>query len=149
MRLYLDLCVYNRPFDDQGQPRIALEANAFIYVLEMVEQHECALVASEAIVYENSRNPDEDRRERIRSYLRLANECIEMEDSDMGRANFLKGIGFSLMDALHIAIAERGEVDYFVTCDDDIVSNSERHRDIMKVRIVSLMEFVAKGGKEE
>ena len=31
-KLYLDLCVYNRPFDDQKQTRIALETNAFVYL---------------------------------------------------------------------------------------------------------------------
>ena len=38
MKLYLDLCVYNRPFDYQGQERIALETSAFIYILEMIER---------------------------------------------------------------------------------------------------------------
>ena len=38
MKLYLDLCVYNRAFDDQHQGRIALETNAFIYILEKVEK---------------------------------------------------------------------------------------------------------------
>ena len=35
MRLYLDLCVYNRPFDSQKQERVALETSIFIYILEM------------------------------------------------------------------------------------------------------------------
>lgn len=37
MKLYLDLCVYNRPFDFQGQERVALETSAFIYLLEKIE----------------------------------------------------------------------------------------------------------------
>jgi len=38
MKLYLDLCVYNRPFDYQGQERIALETGAFIYLVEQIEK---------------------------------------------------------------------------------------------------------------
>jgi len=38
LKLYLDLCVYNRPFDYQGQERVALETSAFIYLLEKVEK---------------------------------------------------------------------------------------------------------------
>jgi len=36
-RIYLDNCVYNRPFDDQSQKRIFLETIAFITLLELVE----------------------------------------------------------------------------------------------------------------
>jgi len=48
LRLYLDLCVYNRPFDYQGQERVALETSAFIYLLEKIEQGSHVLIASEA-----------------------------------------------------------------------------------------------------
>jgi hypothetical protein len=37
-RVYLDNCVYNRPFDDQSQRRIFLETMAFITLLELVEK---------------------------------------------------------------------------------------------------------------
>ncbi|HJX45692.1 MAG TPA: hypothetical protein VJ399_00805, partial [Patescibacteria group bacterium] len=43
LKLYLDLCVYNRPFDYQGQERVALETSAFIYLLEKVEKGSYAL----------------------------------------------------------------------------------------------------------
>lgn len=33
MRIYLDLCVYNRPFDDQSQPRIVIETIEFLFLL--------------------------------------------------------------------------------------------------------------------
>jgi hypothetical protein len=106
MRLYLDLCVYNRPFDNQGQPRIALETNAFIYVPEMIQDGKCTLVGSDAILYENSKNPNEERRARVRSYLRLAKEHIRAQDTDIERVDFLKDLGFSGIDAMHLAIAE-------------------------------------------
>ena len=65
MKLYLDLCVYNRPFDYQGQERIALETSAFIYVLEMIERGAYNVIASEALLYENSKNPDEQKKVRV------------------------------------------------------------------------------------
>ena len=34
MKVYFDLCVYNRPFDDQGQPRIVVETVEFMFLLE-------------------------------------------------------------------------------------------------------------------
>lgn len=149
MKLYLDLCVYNRPFDDQGQPRIALETNAFIYVLEMVEDGKCTLVTSDAVLYENSKNPNEERRVRVQSYLKLAKERIRVQDTDIERANFLKGLGFSGIDALHLTIAERAGVNYLITCDDDIVKNYKKHLNAIMVEVLSIMEFVAKEGKQE
>lgn len=45
-RVYLDTCVYNRPFDDQTQPRIWLETLAFSVILQMIENGSVALVTS-------------------------------------------------------------------------------------------------------
>jgi hypothetical protein len=36
-RVYLDTSVYNRPFDDQTQPKVFLETQAVILILQMVE----------------------------------------------------------------------------------------------------------------
>jgi len=143
LKLYLDLCIYNRPFDYQGQERVALETSAFIYLLEKVEKGFYVLIASEALIYENNKNPDEQRKLRVASYLSLAREFVGANGSDVERVNFLKELGFSDIDALHIALAEKCEADYFVTCDDDIVKLYERHKDIIKVNIIRLIELIS------
>ncbi|GBD39727.1 hypothetical protein HRbin37_02013 [bacterium HR37] len=143
MRIYLDLCVYNRPFDYQGQERIALETSAFIYILELVEKGKHTLVISDALIYENNKNSNEQRRLRVSSYFKLAKEYVEIEDSDIERVGFLKKLGFFDIDALHIAISERVKVDCFVTCDDEIVKIYKKHHKKINVKILSLMEFVA------
>ena len=38
MRLYLDVCCLNRPFNDRTQERIHLEAEATLIVLSRIEQ---------------------------------------------------------------------------------------------------------------
>lgn len=38
MRIYLDVCCLNRPFDDQSQDRIHLEAEAVLAIIKQVEQ---------------------------------------------------------------------------------------------------------------
>ncbi len=142
MKLYLDLCVYNRPFDYQGQERVVLETSAFIYVLEMIEKGAYTLVVSEALAYENSKNPAEQRKIRVASYFHLAQEFIEINKSDLERVKSLKILGFSDIDALHIALAERSNTDYFITCDADIIYRYKKHRDFIKVDVVSLVEFI-------
>ena len=79
LKLYLDLCVLNRPFDDQNQTRIALEANSFIYLLDQIENAKYTLTDSEILRYENSRDPDSVRRERVSSYLSLAKKFLEID----------------------------------------------------------------------
>lgn len=36
-RIYLDVCCLNRPFDNQSQPRIALETQAILTILSQCE----------------------------------------------------------------------------------------------------------------
>ncbi|MHB1681137.1 MAG: type II toxin-antitoxin system VapC family toxin [bacterium] len=144
LTLYLDLCVYNRPFDYQGQERKALETSAFIYILERIENGFYNLVISDALNYENNKNQDEDRKNRIFSYFGLASEFIKIDNSDIERAKALRDLGFIDIDALHIALAEKGNSDYFITCDDGILKLYNKNKDKIKVNIISVIELVNK-----
>jgi hypothetical protein len=72
MKIYLDTSSINRIFDDQSQPRIFLESSAMITVLAMIESKSFALVSSEVLIFENSRNPFEERRIFVSSVLTQA-----------------------------------------------------------------------------
>ena len=105
MKIYLDMCVYNRPFDYQGQSRISIETQAFVYILEQFEKGIYDLVISEVLIFENNKNPDIERRIRISSYFHLAKYFIKLDENDCDRAKFFKKLGFDDIDALHIALA--------------------------------------------
>ncbi len=113
-------------------------------MLEQIEKENYILICSEALVYENNQNPDSLRRERISTYFELAKDFIKLEESDFNRARFLNEIGFPDMDALHIAIAEKGGIDFFVTCDDRIVHHYKENIQAVRVSIINLLEFVLK-----
>jgi hypothetical protein len=51
MRIYLDLCVYNRPFDDQSMIRVKLEAEAVMYIQTKIVNKEIELAWSYIIDY--------------------------------------------------------------------------------------------------
>lgn len=72
----------------------------------------------------------------------MAQEHIKIDNSDMKKVKPLKGLGFSDIDALHITLAEKASVGYFITCDDDIVNIYKQHRSSIRVTVVSLTEFV-------
>lgn len=58
MKIYLDNCCFNRPYDDQTQIRISLETQAKLYVQDLVKNKKLDLVTSYVLWYEN-RNQNE------------------------------------------------------------------------------------------
>lgn len=62
MRVYLDNCCFNRPFDDQKQLRIRLEAEAKLGVQETIMEGRIELAWSYILDFENAMNPFEQRK---------------------------------------------------------------------------------------
>ena len=56
MRIYLDNCCYNRPYDDQLQMRIHLDTEAKLHIQDMVKNNELELVTSYMLDYENAKS---------------------------------------------------------------------------------------------
>lgn len=65
MRVYLDVCCLNRPFDDQSQPRVRLETQAVLLVLENFSSRKWEWVGSEMVLYEINRNPNVEVRQQV------------------------------------------------------------------------------------
>jgi predicted nucleic acid-binding protein len=126
IRLYLDTSLYNRPFDDQSQPRIWLETLAFSVILQMIADSQVALVTSSVVAYENSRNPDPIRQDWVNRVAALAIETRLVTPPIRERAQWLEQAGVKGLDALHLACAEAAAVDYFVTVDDRLIRRYRR-----------------------
>ena len=65
MRIYLDTCCLQRPFDDQTQPRIRVEAEDLLAVLAAIEAGDCVLLTSEALEFEIHAFPTTTDAERL------------------------------------------------------------------------------------
>ncbi|MCF7978331.1 MAG: hypothetical protein K9L82_09980 [Chromatiaceae bacterium] len=68
MRVYLDNCVFNRPFDTQRQIRIRLEAEAKLYLQQQIKHGNLELIWSYMLDLENEQNPFRERRMAIARY---------------------------------------------------------------------------------
>ena len=55
-RVYLDTSAYNRPFDNQTQPKIFLESQAAVIILQMIEAKVVELISSSVLEYESSKS---------------------------------------------------------------------------------------------
>ena len=133
MRVYLDNCCLNRPFDDQRQMRVRLEAEAMLCIQEHIRRETLELVWSYMLDFENAANPFEERRTTISGWRQYATMDIEETAMILQRANRLAGMGLKAKDALHIACAIAGECTYFVTTDDNILKRRQDVHDIIMI----------------
>jgi predicted nucleic acid-binding protein len=136
-RLYLDVCCFNRPFDDWSQSRIRLEAEAILAILERCETASWTLVSSTAIESEIDRTPDPTRKQRLVDSLAIASERVIVTESIMVRANDFKKNDFKAFDALHIACAEFASVDALLTTDDRLLRKAVSQRADLSVRVAN------------
>ena len=143
LRLYLDICVFNRPFDNQRQSKIMIEAQIFIMLMAMISEGIFYLVNSFALEYENTKNPNIENMIKINDFLEYATEYIHYSEDILKRSLELEKLGLSGMDAVHIACAEKANVDFFVTCDDRLIKQLQRVDDI-EIACYNIIEFMSK-----
>jgi len=139
IRIYLDNCVFNRPFDDQTSIRIKLETEAKLYIQNKIFENVIELVWSYILEYENEQNPFMERKEAIKEWKKLAVIDIEENEIILNKAKELMKIGLKSKDALHIACAIEGKAEYFLSTDDKILKKGKH---IRKIKIIDPIEFI-------
>jgi predicted nucleic acid-binding protein len=141
MRIYLDSCSLQRPFDDQTQLRIRVETEAVVAILAAAQVGDVVLVNSEALEYESNRIPDEQRRTEVKAVLALAQEHLDVSDKAEALALVLEGHGISPMDAVHLALASTAKVDFFATCDDNLLRKA-REVTGLECKVISALGLI-------
>lgn len=137
-KVYLDTSAYNRPFDDQTQPKIFLESQAVVIILQMVETKIVDLVSSSVLEYENSRNTYLIKQEAMNRYLQMAGSRQEVNEAIRQRAEQLEHNGLKAVDALHVACAEAVSSDYFITCDKRLINRCSG----LTLKVLNPVDFV-------
>ena len=122
MKIYMDNCCFNRPFDDQGSLVVQLETEAKLNVQERIKQGELDLCWSFILDYENRANPYEEVRYRINEWKYLASIDCDINDVITSKARSLMDLGLRHKDALHVACAIHTKADYFLTTDKKIIN---------------------------
>jgi len=142
MKIYLDVCCLNRPFDDSTQDRIRLESEAILTILERCLQGNWSLVISEITEAEIDRIPNNDRKQKVRSLLLIHREYRMVDTSIEKRAKEIQKLTVKAYDALHIACAEKSKVDIFLTTDDSLLNKISRNRHALKVRLENPLKWL-------
>jgi len=125
MKIYLDNCCFNRPFDDQSQIRIKLESEAKLKIQDEIQSGRLELVWSYILKAENEANPFEERKKAIEDWKNNAIVNVNGDPFIIDKAIKLTQIGIRSKDALHIACAISANCDYFLTTDDKILNKND------------------------
>jgi predicted nucleic acid-binding protein len=141
VKIYLDLCAIQRPLDTPNQVRIALESEAVLGIIRFSDGDEVELLSSEALLYEGEQSALSIRKEHTRAVLAKAKDFVNVTEKERLRAENLMKFGINPLDALHLALAEAGNADYFCTCDDKLLQYAKRVEDLM-VKVVNPVDLV-------
>lgn len=125
--IYLDMCCFNRPYDDQEQTRIKLETAAKLELQQHIKLGNCRLLWSSVLDYECSRNPHSEHQYAIFKWRELSCTVVEADQAIQHLAKQLVNHGIRSYDALHAASAIQANVDLFVTTDDRFLNKLRKH----------------------
>lgn len=140
MRVYLDNCSFNRPFDDQTQPRVQTETEAKLQIQSLIDAKKLELVWSYILEFENSANPFSERRDAILLWKTRAIADVTENDAILNLAIDFNRKGIRPKDALHLACAIASNCTYFVTTDDILLRKTSS---LDTIKVVSPQQFMS------
>lgn len=139
MRLYIDNCCFNRPYDSQRLIRNRLETEAKLYIQSCILEDHYDLVWSYIIDFENSENPYSAQKEEISTWRDVAKIHIIESESIIIRAENIQMHQIKSKDALHISCAIEAGCNFFLTTDDKLLNKDEL---IQQLKIISPIRFI-------
>ena len=135
MKIYLDVCCLNRPFDDHTQDKIRLESEAVVTILTNIESKKWQMIGSDIINYEISRILNPDRKKKVKIISKISTQHIKLNDSIINRARAIERCSIKSMDALHLASAEQGKIDILLTTDQDLIKKYSQKSSIIRIKV--------------
>jgi len=137
LKIYLDMCSYNRPFDNQSQMKIRLETEAKLYIQSGIRSKKYTVVWSYMLDLENANNPYDDIRNAVAPWKEIALEYCPSSDDVLSAGKQIMEHGIKPKDALHIACAIKSGCEYFITTDKGILN-----KNIENIKIINPIDFV-------
>jgi len=139
MRIYLDNCCYNRPFDDHSHVKVLIETLAKLTIQQQMREGAIEYVWSEVLDFEVGQSRFIDRKMQILPWADGASVHMHLDEDIRRRAKEFEVFGVKAMDSLHLACAESAGCDWFFTTDKGILNKA---KPLTSMRVASPVEFV-------
>jgi hypothetical protein len=137
MKVYLDHCAYNRPFDDQNNVKIQLETTAKLYIQNQIKDGKYDLVWSYMSDFENNNNPNIENKKSIQQWENIAKYKCKSSKTILNRGKQIEQLKIKPKDALHISCAIESECTYFITTDDGLTK-----KQVDGIKAINPIDFV-------
>lgn len=140
IRIYLDNCCYNRPYDDQSQLMVSIETQCKLWIQKMIREGSYELVSSYMLRYECINSPFMDRKRAIIQFIdKYADYIVDVDRKNLieERAQDIMSTGIKFKDACHVASAIFAGCDYFISTDKRLLRYKSE-----EIKLVSPVEFL-------
>ncbi len=144
IKVYLDTCVWGRPFDDQSDKKILEETVAYFEIVWKKDSGEIEIVSSEVLFAELEDISDENLKEKIKLLVtKAASNIVRLDDELREVAIKLEDKCKCLgTDALHIAAAISWHADFFVTTDYELLKKKACIKQKFNIDVINPVNFV-------
>jgi hypothetical protein len=130
-----------RPFDDQSQPRIHMEALAVSFIMDKIWSGDWQWVAGEILYMEVLADRNAYRRAKVLGWLRFVDEWMEAAQMDENLIRRFMRHGIGEWDAEHLAAAVTSGCDCFVTADHGLSAHAASLKPSLGFRLLNPMEL--------
>jgi len=120
LRIYLDNCCFNRPYDSQSDFKILLETRAKLHVQEAIRCGKFEMIGSYMLEFENEQNTDRMKKKAIRNFQQCYSSFyvpIERREKLQSKIAEIMEYHISYKDATHVACAIYAKCDCLLTTD--------------------------------
>jgi len=140
LKIYLDNCCYNRPFDDFTNEKNKLEAIAKMFIQSLIKYKCVSLYYSFISQVEIDDSPYEERKVYILDFIetnavgfigKMHSEEIEIIAEEIMKT------GVKKKDATHLACSMIAKCDYFITTDKRLLNYKTD-----RIKIINPIKFV-------
>lgn len=120
MRIYLDSCCFNRPYDNQSNQHVSMETRAIQLIQNEIRTGNIELATSYISRYENDKSPFLVKKTYIEDFIQKYSTVYVTNEREVDMVSIAKNIidiGIKQYDAYHVACAILAKCDYFLSTD--------------------------------
>jgi predicted nucleic acid-binding protein len=142
MKLYLDTCCYNRPYDDQTQETVHIEGEAVLGIVNVCRKNGGEIIGSPVLELEIDKINDLEKMKKVRYfyYLTITTQ-IDYTVQILNRVQELSNqSNIRMLDKFHLSFAENSGADALLTT--DIKFEKACQKLDLKTRVINPLRYL-------